>query len=220
MKHLIRFITILTLCTTAASAQESDAVSSSISGLQITGRTDEERCTFLLKVAKAYFNEGDFNSSIESYKRILAINPLHQEARFIIGHVHINAKQYNEAETHLTALINEFPNDSKLKNNLAWLYATAEDPKYRDGKKAVKIAHEAMVLSPNDHHIWSTLAEAYYVSGDYKKAYRSIMHMAALATRYGMDVTKESVETYNGQIRKCKRAWETQKMIEGIDDEE
>ncbi len=216
MKFLIRTLTILALCSCLAPAQETE----STSGLQIAGRTDEERCKFLLEVAAAYFKEKDFASAIDAYERVLEIDPKHQEARYVIGHVYISAKSYAKAEEQLLGLIEDYPEDFKLKNNLAWLYATAEDPKFRDGKKAIKVAQEAMVLAPNDHHVWSTLSEAYYVSGEYEKAYRAITHMASLAARYGQNITKESVESYNEQIRKCKRAWDTQKMLEGKEDEE
>ena len=71
-----------------------------------------------------------------------------------------------------------------------------------------------MTLAPNDHHVWSTLSEAYYVSGEYEKSYRAITHMAQLASRYGTDITEESVNSYNEQIRKCKRAMDT---VESLD---
>lgn len=210
MKVLIRIITVLATLSGLAIAQEEGFSS----GLQIEQRTDEERCQFLLNVANAYFNEKDYSSAIDAYERILDIDPMHLEARYIIGHVYISAKSYAKAEAQLLALIEDYPEDFKLKNNLAWLYATAEDPKFRNGEKAVQIAQEAMVLAPNAHHVWSTLAEAYYISGEYEKAHRAITHMAALAARYGQNITKESVESYNEQIRKCKRAWDTQKAIE------
>ena len=220
MNYFTRTLTTLAMVATITSAQENEAKTDSTSGLQISTQTDEERCDFLLQVADAYFKEDDFDSAINAYERILEIDPSHQQARYIIGHVYINAKQYAKAEDQLISLTEDFPEDYKLKNNLAWLYATAEDPNFRDGKKAVKIAQEAMALAPNDHHVWSTLAEAHYVSGEYEKAYRAITHMAGLASRYGTNITKESVESYNEQIRKCKRAWDTQKMLDGTDEEE
>ncbi len=216
MKNIIPIITLLAVFSNVSHAQETE----STSGLQIEKRTDEERCKFLLSVASAYFSEDNFASAIDAYERILEIDPTHQEARYIIGHVYISAKSYAKAEEQLQALVADFPEDFKLKNNLAWLYATAEDPSFRNGKKAVKIAQEAMVLAPNDHHIWSTLAEAHYILGDYEKAYEAITHMAKLASRYGQNITKESVESYNEQIRKCKRAWDTQKILEEEIEEE
>jgi len=186
-----------------------------ISELSITKRlTDEERIEFLLNVAQAYFNEEDFDAAINAYERILSIDPEHQQAKYVLGHVYIMAKRYSKAESTLKALADENPEDFKIWNNLAWLYATAEDPAIRDGKKAVKHAQEAMTLAPYDHHVWSTLSEAYYVSGEYEKSYRAITHMANLAARYGTDITKEAVDNYNEQIRKCKRAMDTAKALE------
>jgi len=221
MKRFLKLIPCLILIATSATAQEDNTnTTASASGLSISSRTDQERIKFLSEVAQAYFKEEDFESAVSAYERILEIDPKHQQSRYVIGHVYISAKQYGKAEAVMTALAEEYPDDFKLLNNLAWLYATAEDPAYRDGQKAIEIAQKAMVLAPNDHHVWSTLSEAYYVSGEYEKAYRAITHMASLATRYGTGITKESVDEYNEQIRKCKRAWETQKMIDGDDEDE
>lgn len=209
MKQIFLFTALsAVLLAGCATAQNEDQ------GLQLNKRTDEERVTFLLSVAQAYFTEKDYKSAVNAYERVLQIDPTNKEARFIIGHVYINAKEYAKAEKILKELIKEYPEDFQLLNNLAWLYATAEDPKYRDGQKAVRLAQQAMVLNPTDHHIWSTLSEAYYVSGNYEKAYRAITHMASIASRYGKNVTKEQVEEYNEQIRKCKRALDIQKMLE------
>lgn len=187
-------------------------------GLQITDRTDQERIEFLLNVAAAYADAGNVQGSIDAYNRVLEIDPDNRRARFNISQTYISTKQYAKAETLIKELIEEFPDDYLLKNNLAWLYATAEDPTIRDGEKAIQLAQEAMVLAPYDFHVWSTLAEAYYVTGQYEKAYRAITHMADLAAQYGKGITKEMVDSYNEQIRKCKRAWDSQKALNGLDD--
>ena len=221
MKRFFKLIPCLVLISMGATAEDGNTnAAPSSSGFSISGRTDQERIKFLKEVAQAYFKDDDFESAVSAYERILEIDPKDQESRYIIGHAYISAKQYGKAEASLTALVEENPENFQLLNNLAWLYATAEDPAYRDGQKAVQLAREAMVLAPNDHHIWSTLAEAYYINGDYEKAYRAINQMASLAMRYGTNITKESVDEYNEQIRKCKRAWDTQKMLEGDDEEE
>jgi tetratricopeptide (TPR) repeat protein len=212
---LICSLTLTSLLSANAVAQEQEPAS-----LQINQKTDEERIQFLLNVAEAYFVEKDYESAVGAYERILEIDPDHQQSRYVIGHVYIDAKQYKKAEALLSELVKDYPEDFKLKNNLAWLYATAEDPTVRDGHKAIALAQDAMAIEPYDHHVWSTLSEAYYVTGQYEKAYRAITHMASIATTHGQGVTQEQVDSYNEQIRKCKRAWDTQKMIEGKDDEE
>ncbi len=202
-------ISVLTL--SPAVAQEENASSNApVSSLQLSAdRTQEKRIEFLLEVAQAYSKEGDLPAAVDAYERILKIEPDHAQVRYLVSHIYIQSKQYRKAETLLLALTAERPNDFTLMNNLAWVYATAEDPSIRNGDKAIKFAQEAMLLAPNDHHVWSTLSEAYYMSGEYEKAYRAIEHMARLATRYGTGITEESVKDYNEQIRKCKRAMDT-----------
>ena len=179
-------------------------------------RSEEDRIQFLLDVAQSYIAEKNFDSAINAYERILSVDPTHKQTRYIIAHIYINAKQYKKAEVALRELIEESPEDFQLWNNLAWLYATAEDPSIRNGKKAVVCAHEAMTLAPNDHHVWSTLSEAYYVSGEYEKSYRAINHMAKLAALYAKDLSKEAVDDYNEQIRKCKRAMDTAESMKSF----
>ncbi len=226
MKPATRAIILLSIMFTPAGfAQEqnepevTNAATSALSGgLQIDSRTDQERIDFLLQVASVYFDEEDYTSAIGVYERILEIDPLNKNARFIIAHVYISAKQYAKAETSLKKLIAEYPDDFQLKNNLAWLYSTAEDPSFRDGEAAIKLAQEAMAIAPNDHHVWSTLSEAYYVTGQYEKALRAIEQMARIATRYGQGITEEMVDEYTEQIQKCQRAWESEKALKGEDE--
>jgi tetratricopeptide (TPR) repeat protein len=221
MKTLVKYIPLLALPISMGLAQGGDTTNSIPSSLKISGeRSQEERIQFLLDVAQSYSNEEDIASAIGSYERILAIDPTHVQARYVVGHLYISIKEYKKAETVFLALIEEFPEDFKLWNNMAWLCATAEDPSIRDGNKAIKFAHEAMTLAPNDYHVWSTLSEAYYVSGDYEKAHRAILQMARLAVRYGTDVTEESVKEYNQQILKCKRAMDTAKSMETKEEQE
>ena len=200
---------------TALAQEESSSSNAPVSSLGLSiDRTRQERIKFLLNVAQVYIKEKDFPAAVSAYERILEIDPKNQQAKYVVAHTYVSAKQYRKAEPLLISLTKEHPEDFRLWNNLAWLYATAEDPSIRNGKKAVKIAHKAMALAPNDYHVWSTLSEAHYVSGDYEKAYRAVMNMARLAARYGTDVTEESIKEYNEQINKCKRSMDAAKMLE------
>lgn len=211
-------LALLPLAAMAQDDQTNAASAASSLGIALD-RTQTERIAFLLDVAQSYLNEKDYTSAIDAYERILKIDPQHQQARYIIAHVYINGKQYTKAEKLLSELAKENPEDFKLLNNLSWLYATAEDPAIRDGQKAVKLAQQAMVLAPDDYHVWSTLSEAYYVVGEYEKSYRAINHMASLAARYAQDMTPEMVAEYNEQIRKCKRAVDTAAAMKGDTEE-
>lgn len=217
MKPRHIFFALTLFSTFLCKAQQETNRPTAASGLQIETRTDEERIQLLLDLSQVYFQDGNYEECILALERILEIDPEHDQARYMLSHYYINAKDYPKAEALIKRLIEENPEDYQLLNNLAWLYATAEDPEFRDGRKAIEFAQKAMVLAPNDHHVWSTLSEAYYINGDYEKAYRAITHMAYLASKYGKNITKEMVDGYNEQIKKCKRAWDTQKMLEEND---
>jgi len=180
----------------------------------ITTRSDTERINFLIRIAQAYTKEGDAKSAVKAYEKILKINPHFVKAKYALSQAYIMANQEKKAEDILLKLIKKYPEDSKLWNNLAWLYATTDNLTIRNGKKALECAHEALVLSPNDYHIWDTLSEAYYISGDYEKAFRAAKQMAALATQYANDITPKEIKKYNAHIRKCQRAFETQKELD------
>ena len=214
MKTNCIIIILLAAAVAGSGAQESNS-NSGITFKSKTEKTPKERVAFLLDVGRAYLQAEDNAAAMNAFERALEIDPKNAELRYILGHVYIAEKKYKEAELLLVGLLKETPDDFKLWNNLAWLYATAEDNAYRNGTKAVTFAREALLLAPNDYHVWSTLSEAYYVSGEYEKANRAIEHMANLAATYGKNITEKEVEEYNAQIRKCRRAVEALKTIEG-----
>jgi tetratricopeptide (TPR) repeat protein len=212
MKPLYSVVMALMLLHTA-SAQESGLVT----GLRITERTKEERIDFLMRLAQAYIADDDAAAALDVFDRVLKMEPEQFEVFGVIASIYISEHKYAEAEEILLNQIETDPEAFRPKNNLAWLYATATDPAFRNGRKAIRLAQEALVSEPNSHHVWSTLSEAYYVTGDYEKAYRAIRHMAALAVQQNINISKEAVEDYNAQIRKCKRAMDAQKILSGED---
>lgn len=220
MNNICKSLLVSVLALSGGYAQEAGTSSSNapVSSLRLSeSHAQQKRVEFLLDVAEAYSKEGDLPAAISAYERILDINPEHERARYQVSHIYIRDKQYRKAEARLLELVKERPEDFSLLNNLAWVYATADDPAIRNGEKAVKYAQEAMLLAPNDHHVWSTLSEAYYMSGEYEKAYRAIEHMARLATRYGKGLTEDAVKDYNDQIRKCKRAMDTADAMKALE---
>ncbi|MCP4374223.1 MAG: tetratricopeptide repeat protein, partial [Deltaproteobacteria bacterium] len=56
------------------------------------------------------------------------------------------------------------------QNNLAWIYATFKDPKYRNGKLAVHYALKATAQESKNSHFSRTLAAAYARDGQFDNA--------------------------------------------------
>ena len=178
-----------------------------------TAIAPDERIEMLERIGNIYFNDGDIENALDTFQRILAIDPEHRGARSLIGLIYFNTSRYKDAIENMAALVEDYPEDYQTLNNLAWVYATSKDSAHRDAKKAIDLAQQALVLAPYDHHVWSTLSEAYYVAGEYEKANRSILHLVTLATTKGAKMSEKMVQTYNDQIQKCRRAIEAEKLL-------
>jgi tetratricopeptide (TPR) repeat protein len=172
-----------------------------------------ERIEMLQRVGEIYYQEGDWDNALDAFQRILKIDPDQKETRSLIGVIYFSTSRYKEAIENISALVEDYPEDYQIINNLAWVYATSKESAYRDAQKAIDLAQQALVLAPYDHHIWSTLSEAYYVAGEYEKANRAIRHLVALATSSSTKMTETMIQTYNDQIKKCSRAIEAEKLL-------
>jgi len=61
----------------------------------------------------------------------------------------------------------EYPD---VKNNLAWVLATCPEAEFRNGKRAVELAENELVKSPDNANVLDTLAAAYAAAGDFARA--------------------------------------------------
>lgn len=155
---------------------------------------------------------GKLNEAIEAYKRAVELNPSDKRARFGLGTTYIQLERYRDALAVLEPMAEEFAEDYSLKNNIAWLYATAKDHSVRDGAKAVRMAQEALLIAPGDYHVWSTLCEGYYVAGQYDKALRAAeeaLKLARLANASG-----GSLLEYRRQVDKSRKAVQAMSLVE------
>ena len=99
------------------------------------------------------------------------------------------------------------PADYQQLNNMAWVYATATDPQFRDAPKAIDLAQQALVISPYNHHIWSTLSEAYFSNGDYQRADACIRQVIAIATSQGVKMSKETWRPITNRLENANVLW-------------
>ena len=82
-------------------------------------------------------------------------------------------KQPAKAEEIYLKILDANKNDRLSLNNLAWLYLTAEDKKFKKINEALALAKKAVEIKANSENL-DTLAEAYFQKKKYKKALRAI----------------------------------------------
>ena len=157
-------------------------------------------------------SRGRFQEALTQFRAVLKTDPASHRARYGLGNVMIQLQQFDEARTIFEALVADFPEDFSIKNNLSWLYATAKDNRIRNGARALELAQDALLLAPTDFHVWSTLAEAYYILGQYARAQRAAQIALDLAS--AQKGTERNVEEYRRQLEKCRRAAEAMSIIE------
>ena len=89
----------------------------------------------------------------------------------IIASISFELEIYDLAIQFYNQAIDRNPDEPSFYNNLSWLYSTAKDKSFIDKKQALLLALKANELSDGEKpFILDTLAEAYYVNGEYKLA--------------------------------------------------
>jgi Zn-dependent protease with chaperone function len=128
-------------------------------------------------------------------------NPQNPGLLSMLGDLRYAAKRYPEAIRAYVQALRLNPEDAQVLNNLAWLYATCEDPALRDPDRALALAQAAARLDPTAH-VLDTLAESYFVSGRLEEA-------VAVAAR-ALALARSNRSYYEDQLRKFREAADRQ----------
>jgi tetratricopeptide (TPR) repeat protein len=128
-------------------------------------------------------------------------NPQNPDLLRMLGDLRYAAQRYPEAVRAYTQALRLNPEDAQVLNNLAWLYATCEDPVLRDPARALALAQAAARLDPTAH-VLDTLAESYFISGRLEEA-------VAVAAR-ALALARSNRSYYEDQLRKFREALERQ----------
>ena len=155
---------------------------------------------------------GNTENAIRAFQQALDIAPDHPRLLFGLGTALVTAKRHVEAVEIFQRAHQLRPNDHLILNNLAWVYATTTDPRLRSGEKALALAREALLVAPEDHHVWSTMAEAYFISGEYAKAGHCAREALRLAELSGLGPDRTG--DYRVQAERCEAAAQAMSILE------
>jgi len=119
----------------------------------------------------AYGEKGQYDQAISEFNKAIEINTRYSKAYNNRGIVYRRKGQYDRAISDFNKAIEINPLDAEAYNNMAWLFATAKAPGFRNGKRAVELALKACELSDwkKAEHL-DTLAAGYARAGDFDKA--------------------------------------------------
>jgi tetratricopeptide (TPR) repeat protein len=131
-----------------------------------------------LELGLAYQLKGDPQKAQQIFEEVLGKNPQTADGQkllatnqTLLADIYANQKLYGDAIKAYQQALRLEPDLAEAHNNLAWLYATCDNPDYRDPKSALAHAQIAVKLSEwKQAEFIDTLAEAYFANGDYPQA--------------------------------------------------
>jgi tetratricopeptide (TPR) repeat protein len=163
------------------------------------GRTDEAIAHFTaaLRVrpsfAEAHGNlgvalamQGRIDDAIVHFSAALKANPESADAHYNLGKCFVALGRTREAITQYQQALRFKPGHPQAANSLAWIYATSENPEFRDGAEAVRLATQACQNTAfRDPLILDTLAAAYAEAGRFSEAVTTARKSLALVSSAG-----------------------------------
>lgn len=134
-----------------------------------------------MMLASALLQKGEINSAMEQLQQCLALAPENAEVHMLLGHAHYMHKDFPPAITELKHALSIKPDFPHAENELAWIYATAEDANFRNPSEALRLAEHAVQTSPQPvPAILDTLAEALLQNGQPAEALKTEQQAASL----------------------------------------
>jgi tetratricopeptide (TPR) repeat protein len=129
----------------------------------------------------------------ETLRREIEKNPGNPKLFAALGDLYYSRNDFQntiDAYERALSITFDFPH---VLNNLAWLYATCDDIRYRRPDRALILARNAAELNPSPETL-DTLGESYYINGEYEKAIE--------AGKKSLDLSVKNRGYYEGQLEK------------------
>jgi tetratricopeptide (TPR) repeat protein len=121
--------------------------------------------------AEIWEQKGEFQKAIEEYTTLIQHDRDNPDLYIARGHLSQKAHSPANALLDYIEALARGPRWPDAHSNLAWFFATATDPKYRNAKRSLKLATEACRLSEwRDWNALNALAAAYAETGDFALA--------------------------------------------------
>ncbi len=163
------------------------------------GQTEE-----VVRWGFAQLGERNLDEAAHAFERVLLADRMNRSARFGLSTVFVEKGYARQAVGLWEKMLVDFPEDHAVLNNYAWLLATTMEADIRDPARALDLARNAMVLAPEDHHVWSTLAEAYFAGGEFEPAKRAALKAYELyRARFPQG---DRLNVYVQQVERCTQA--------------
>ncbi len=139
--------------------------------------------------AKAHFNlgfifaqQGRTIDAIPHYNEVIRVKPSYLKAHYYLGAALESLGDIEKSILHYQEALSLSPNGIPVLKKLAWIFATHENPKFRNGSKAVQLAEQANQLTGGNQPVnMDILAAAYAEAGRFNEAVQTAKKAIRLA---------------------------------------
>jgi tetratricopeptide (TPR) repeat protein len=129
-------------------------------------RLDPDHAGIHFTIARLYELEENFEAQLTELRESVRIMPYDFDLRAELARALENQDRTGEGIAEWRDLLDKVPDSALAKNELARIYATAAEPRYRNPGEALTLATEAAQLSDDSSPvILDTLAEALLING-------------------------------------------------------
>ena len=133
-------------------------------------------------LAKALAKQGNLLEAIQHWQQLVQLNPDQWVLHSNLGTAYHRLGELDKAVFHWQQTLRLKPDHVRIINQLAWLLATSQNPKYRDSARAVELAERGCNLTAySEPTLLDTLAAAYAQAGRFDEAVRTAERALGLA---------------------------------------
>jgi spermidine synthase len=133
--------------------------------------TAKDKIPLYLQLGTLYSVLKNVEEALRYFNEALRIDPLNADVNYDLALFLSKLGRTTDTIKHYSEALRLNPYYIDAANNLAWIYSTHENPKFRDGEKAVKLAERVSEISGrSDPSLLDTLAAAYAETGRFKQA--------------------------------------------------
>lgn len=144
---------------------------SGLADFKEAARIDPKNADALNHLAWAYLSLGQFDAALESTNKLIDLNDRDGSAFRLRGTVLVRLRQYEKAAKDFARGAELAPRDSNCLCRYAWFLAACPEAKYRDGKRSLELAGQALKLEKSRDAL-EALAAAHAEVGDFTEAVR------------------------------------------------
>ncbi len=144
-------------------------------------------------LGKTLLLQGKADQAVNCFNAVLVNHKDWPEVYANLGQAYLTLGREKLAVDSLSECVRLDPNNIRALNNLAWVLATASDPKLRNPAAAVEYALKACKLQPDDPGLLDTLAVAYAAAGNFPDAVKTAEEAVKLFEAAGQPAIADQI---------------------------